>query len=354
MRRPASLVFRSLLLSACLAGCAGVDDAHHGMPPAPLPGSGSGETAALRERLHGLIVTEAPVGGIAALELPSLRRHLLRPANAGLGPTMGLSEPDSDGALAFVSAASGWGKGYGVSVRAGEHEKQLFSGPGDPLWDHAISALALTRDGARLAYVVQPPDSDFRFKRLRQGPLRVWDVERAAARELGVNAAGERPAWLPDGRHLVYVAPAARAHQPCPCEQDETLVHMIDTVSGADTVLASGHGPIVSSDGASVLLMRGTRGDIVQLDLFTRAEHPVMRAHGLRTPIALIDSRYLIYSGAPAASAPHGTTANNSNFVGPKAMLAVKVMDLQTGQYATLIPLIDPRHSVTVRASMQP
>ena len=190
-----------------------------------------------------------------------------------------------------------------------------------------------------------------RFRPLAKGPLRLWDSTTSATRELAITAAGERPSWFPDGRRLAYTAPAAISPGG---EAVEPMVHLLDTSTGESTPLAPGRLPIVSSDGRSVLLARGKSFDLMLIDAATRAEQTIPRMHGLGTPIALIDGRYLIYKGHTTPGAAKGTTTNNSPFVGPKPMMAIKLLDIQTREFMTLVPLVDPRCSVTALAHAAP
>ena len=299
------------------------------------------ETPGLRGQLTGSIVTVKPVGGIVAFDLPTLQSREVRPANAGRSAVQSVSEPDGQGRVAFVDGNTA-DRTYSIRILHDGSEQLLLTGAGDPLWDNAISPVSLAPAGGRLAYVAQPPENANRkFQALIQGPLRLWDSAAQSVRDLPATAAGERPSWFPDGRRLAWVSPAMPGHEP------EPVVHVLDTQTGSDTILATGHLPLVSSDGQTVLVTRGRSFELVLVNVATRAEQKIARAHGMGTPIALFDSRYLLYKGRPTAGAATGTTINNSPLVGPKAMLAVKVMDLQTMEFATLIPLIDPRSSVT-------
>jgi hypothetical protein len=250
----------------------------------------------------------------------------------------------------FVSGIVSSSRTYKVHLTKGNMEQVLFSGPGDPLWDNAISPISLAPGGGTAAFVTQPPENAGKqFRQLTTGPLRIWDFSTASVRDLGITAIGERPSWFPDGRTLAYVADAA-VNTPPDARPSETLVRLLDTATGESTLLAPGRMPLVSSDGRTVLIARGRNFELVLIDVKTKTERVIRRSHGLGTPIALVDSRYLIYKGKPTPGAPTGETTNNSPLVGPKPMMAIKLLDLESGQFETLIPLIDPRRSVTALA----
>ncbi len=306
---------------------------------------GETETPELRQRIVGRLITEQPVGGILAIDLPSANSALLRPT--GGTAVVQLGGMDEEGRTVFVDEVKGgWNPwlrttGYAVHLLTGQNEQKLFSGPGDPLWDHALAPPALAPRGGKVAFVAQPAENEGqRFRQLVKGPLKLWDPAAAAVRDLGVIAANGRPAWFPDGQKLAYTSLAS----------GEAVVHIFDTGSGKDEALGPGHLSLVSSDGGSVLVTRGAEAKLIVIDVASREERTVARTHGLSSPVALIDGRYLIYKGRPTPGAPTGLTEHNSNFVGAKPMVAVKVMDLQSGQFATLVPLIDPRNTVLALA----
>lgn len=336
-------VITALTLSGALAFAQTPDSTS--IPTATLPGDAEGETPALRGRLNGSIVTVNPVGGISGLNLPALQWRTLRSANSGLSAVVSLSPPDADGQVAFVTPRGLMGRNFAVYRTTSTDEELLFEGNGDPLWDHAIAPLALAPLGGRVAFVTQPAAKQRGFHPLSAGPLGLWEPARGTLRELQVMAAGERPAWFPDGQRLVYSAPASASAPGQPATS--ASVHLLEVDSGSDRLLAVGHSPLVSTDGATVLVTQGHQFDLILVDVANGVQRRIPRRHGLGTPIALWDSRYLIYTGRPTPGAPQGQTKHNSNLVGPKPMLAVKVMDLDTGEFATLVPLIDPRNSVT-------
>lgn len=318
--------------------------------PAQQATQAMSETPALRERIAGTLVMTEPVGGIRAIDLATLGATTIRPSDAGHAAIHTLSEPDADGGVMFVSGIISPGRAYTVHITKHGHEQVLFSGPGDPLWDNAISPISLAPKGGKAAFVAQPPENaGKRFRQLTTGPLRIWDPATTSVRDLGVTAVGERPSWFPDGRMLAYVADTADS-TPADARTSNTVVRLLDTGTGDSTLLVPGHLPLVSSDGQTVLVIRGRNFEVVLVDVKTKTERVISRTHGLGTPIALIDSRYLIYKGKPTPGAPTGETTNNSPLVGPKAMMAIKLLDLETGQFSTLVPLIDPRRSVTALA----
>ncbi|MCY7388248.1 MAG: hypothetical protein LH481_09325 [Burkholderiales bacterium] len=303
------------------------------------------ETPALRQRIRGTLIATRPVGGIVATDIATLAETPLRVANTGLAAVNGLSEDDDAGRVLFVTSGRALHREYLVQQLVGGNEQILFSRSGDPLWDHALSGIALAPSGGMAAFVSQTAEKlEKRFQLLTEGPLCLWDSTSGSIRDTGVSALGDRPSWFPDGRRVAYATTTADSGANAP------VVRILDTSTGESSLLAAGRLPVVSSDGRSVLVARGRNVELILVDVTSGNERTLRRTGGLGTPIALVDSRYLIYKGKTTAGGPSGITEHNSPLVGPKAMMAIKLMDIQTAQFTTLIPLIDPRYAITARA----
>jgi hypothetical protein len=207
-----------------------------------------------------------------------------------------------------------------VRLLADGRERTVIEGTGDPLWDDPIGAPALSGDGQWLLAVAQP-QAEARYQPLFVGLLRCWNTGDGRERTLRakpVLALGERPAWASSSREIVYAAPGpqglASAAPLAPAMQPDPQIRRLDLATGRDELLTAGH-------------------------------HPVLP----RVPLALVDSRYLIYTGEPSPGAPVGNTVNNSPLAGPKPMLALKVSNLASGAHETLLDGIDPRLVLAAR-----
>ena len=322
----------------------------------------------------GTLVTTRAVGGIEAVDLPSLRaRELLAPGH-GRKAVYDIAGPDAMGGVAYVT------EGDEISL-TGSHsyvihllgadgaDRRVVTGPGNPLWDHAISPIALSPRGDRIAFVAQPvAGRDRRYRPLVEGPLQTWDSRTGAVTARPVTALNQRPSWFPDGRRLAYVAPAPGAPEPADGDppggearggeaggvrEPAPVVHILDVESGADRFLAKGRGGFVSSDGLSVLVERG-RGRLVRIDVQTGAETALPLLRGRGHPVALIAGRWIVLYGRPGPGSPAGQTANNSPLVGPKPLQEVRLVDASSGESTTLIPQFDPRMGLAVRAQALP
>jgi hypothetical protein len=348
MRRRQFLIGGMALAAGCAAPPEHPEDVELSAPRGPY----AGETAALRRAVQATVVLAMlRERAIVALDVASGRRSTLAAMPA---PVRQLSAPDDRGAVAIVTAAAGERR-YAVRLLADGRERTVIEGTGDPLWDDPIGAPALSGDGQWLLAVAQP-QAEARYQPLFVGLLRCWNTGDGRERTLRakpVLALGERPAWASSSREIVYAAPGpqglASAAPLAPAMQPDPQIRRLDLATGRDELLTAGHHPVLSSDGQSMLLRppgpRGWRW----WHIASASAQPMAPVAGLRVPLALVDSRYLIYTGEPSPGAPVGNTVNNSPLAGPKPMLALKVSNLASGAHETLLDGIDPRLVLAAR-----
>lgn len=350
-------------------GCATEPAAPPPLVLAVPPRLWTGESATLATRLRGRVVVNRnnANGGLAVMNLAQPGAGVVamgvsaRGAAGELLPIWGVSPPDRQGAVVVLTPGRGDRTNALRYLAPGQPARVLRESPGDPLWDRPVSPLALSDNGRRLAFVAQE-DPRVQHRPLHRGILHVLEVATpgsppATALELNPSwssvraALGQRPAWLPGGTRLVYAAagPRGRAltQAPEPERQPDPELRLLDLERGTDERLASGHRPIVSTDGSSVLFARGPASQLVVLHLSTGTETTLAPRRGLSRPVAWLEGRYLIEIGMPHPEAPRGQTTNNSPVVGPKTMLALKVLDVQTGEALTLLEGVDPRLDIT-------
>jgi len=165
------------------------------------------------------------------------------------------------------------------------------------------------------------------------GALQIWDIHTKSGTDTGVVALNQGMSWFPDGRRLAYVSPGSSGELP--------RVFILDVDTGKRTPLHFGSHPVISTDGTSMLLAAGD--EEVLLDIATGQTRKVSWRGNWLGPIALIRNNLLLYLGLPTAGAIPGYTQHNSPLVGPKPMGTVKLGDLRSGEFQTVIPYVDPR-----------
>lgn len=317
----------------------------------------AGETPGLRRSVEATLVRVAQ--GERLVRLIDVATGRSRTLAATAGPVWQVSPPDPQGAVGIVTPAASEGR-YAVRLLAEGRQRDLLEDSGDALWDDPVGPPVLSDDGRWLLAVSQTAPGA-RYQPLFVGHLRCWDTRDGQERQLRrepVLALGERPVWTSDGREVVYAAPGplGRVAQPAlsPSIQPDPQIRRLDLATGREEVMASGHHPVLSSDGRSMLLRLPGTGGWAWWDIASASRRPMPPLAGLRVPLALVASRHLIYTGDPSPGAATGWSSHNSPLVGPKALLALKVADLLTGAFETLLASVDPRDVIAARSGKPP
>lgn len=371
---------------AGLGGCASEPRQAPQRVLVPPDGPREGEATDLAERADAriLLTLQAGVGELYSRRWrEGLRTHpafVPPPATPGgrTLPIWDLSNPDGQGAVCVLTPAEGDRRHAVRLLHPGRPPRVVLEGPGEPLWDRPLAGLALSPDGTRLALVVQH-DPTVRHRPLNLGRLKLLDLQAppladGSAPELPLEgdpaawqaALGQRPVWLEGGTRLAYAAagprgrestaappsgePAAPRMAPLPALQPDPEIRL--RAQAGDTRLTDGHSPVADAQGSALLLARGPAFQLEWMPDVSAPQklRPVRRLQGLGQPVALIRGRYLIYTGAAHVQAAREFTTNNSPLVGPKAMQAIKVMDLADGRVQTLLEGVDPRRRVSAAA----
>jgi hypothetical protein len=324
------------------------------------------EAADLIPLLSGCLVMTAPGGGMRAITLPThVEKNLREPSSSDREPgpvVLAVAGPDSRGRVAYVE---NW-----MSVPPGRsqnclrvidetrgQDQILLSRRGDALWGTAFGDdLALSRIGGKIAFLSHLTQVQMLRPSalLHTGTIEIWSVDQGTGGETGVTALDDRLSWFPDGRHLAYVALMPKEQVfPEPLEPERfgqgtlewpqvPVVRILDTETTETEFLHLGRSPVVSTDGKSVLVADfAYRWHLV--DMTTHQSKPVQTPGQWGAPLALIDSRFVLYRGYPTAGTPIRLTESNSPLSGPKLMLSVKVADLETRRFQTIVSYFDPR-----------
>jgi hypothetical protein len=331
-------------------------------PAAPETVDGP-ESRGLASRLTGWLVMDQPVGGMVAVGVPGLDRRTVRDPAGPEGVVHALSGPDSDGRIAYIENHAGEGRHSLKTIRVdGTGNEVVISRPGEAFLEMAVGgSLALSPTRGRVALLGRL--SRFQTHRpsfpLRIGRVEIWDLARKSGRAVDILALDRRLSWFPDARRLAYVelVPASKAVFPQDAAADKfgdsfraweavPVVRILDTETEGRTSLHVGWDPVVSTDGRSVLVRDGDNR-WRQVDVESGYSHSVKWPGDAGGAIALTGEGLVVYWGLPTTGAAPDFTRTYNPAFGPRPMKSIKVADLSSQRFETLLPSLDPRRDLS-------
>lgn len=357
---------------------------HDRNPPRFITVPGT-ETIGMKDTFHGSILMTYPVGGLAQYTLPSMKEEFIRipvqnrqrfieKPSAYLrdieterkGIVRSVSGPDSLGRIVYIEN----------HMRAKKHklkvknltngvEDIIFTRPGDALWGRAIGdELSLSPVGGLVAVLF---NGDYH----KEGDITIWDIKSHQQLPFKIRGVDRGFAWFPDAKKFLYVKllPIETVLDliysglitMTGIELDKELkdvnypipvIYQLDLNTGLSMPLSIGMTPQVSKDGKYIIsksLDRSWTYYDISLNIFQKT---FKRGMANRGPIALLDSSHALYWSYPTdeGTVPKMTT-HNSPLVGKKQMLTIKIVNMKTGEFETLLPYVDPRTKISYGAS---
>lgn len=287
---------------------------------------------------EGYIVYEFPVGGMRAISLGNLKEIIVRrDGDSSNGVVHTLSGPDQTGTIAYIEnhMARPNSKHKLKTIKLdGKNDEEIFSRSGDALWEHvAGDFLALSPVGGFVALITNVKGNDI-------GTLEIWDIKKKKSLDVKLSALNAPLSWFPDGTTLVYTGVRYENGKSVPG------VFIYDLKENNNTFFAEGGGSLVTPDGKSIIVGHSDRSFSI-INYKTKDSRPLKVPGLVRFPIGFAASNRVLAFSLPTKGGPAQWTKNNSPLVGPKPMIAVKIIDLDTGEFQTVLNSIDPRHKAS-------
>jgi hypothetical protein len=354
-------LFWALMVSVC--SC---DSAKMKTVPGP-------EVATLLPVTAGYVIMQEGGGPIKAVELPSLKETIVRPADITLKvdtPSIhAISGPDSRGRIAYIETyffvTHDSDKRHLLkTIRLdGTGDTEIFSRPGDAMWAETAAGhgeigkgLALAPVGSRVAFFSHLSGLQMPGALLYQGCVEIWDLDKRTGVVSNISALDNGLAWFPDGTRLAYVKMIDRKQAAAIAPDNSNFgdffrnwdkvpaVFVRDINTGTDSFVHIGVDPVVSIDGKAVLVT-DCQGHWNKVHLVDKTSADLVLTCG--SIVADLGSGVLLAWSFPTAGTKVEPTKYYSPLVGPREMLALKLCRINSNDFQTVVPSIDPRAEVS-------
>jgi len=301
---------------------------------------------------------------MVAIYLPELKKQVIQ-NRSGKEGIHAIAGPDTKGCIVYVKNDMMAQKhSLKMTDLNSSMDVVIFERSGDAIWERVIGHdIALSPSGEKVAFVGKHQtlniDSHKRLGFLIDyGPLEVWLVEAKTPLKTNVHAVDRGMSWFPDNNRLAYTTllPRSRIFQEQPSQEISEefdnwdripAVMVFDLSAGTSHFLHVGWGPVVSLDGRSVLVSDVKKQHWL-VDVETRQPRQISWPGDWDSAvISFVGENLILYFGPPTTGSELQWTTRNSPFVGSKLMRTLKVADLQSGKFKTVLSPADPRMQVS-------
>jgi hypothetical protein len=317
------------------------------------------ESSRLLIGTEGLILLDKPVGGIVAYELPARREIQIRKSSGDV-LVWAVGGPDTAGHIVYAVNCE---RDAECQLRV----RDMWTGEDSLLreWKNRNAAYALGHGGLSLSptsnvvAVVsdEPGDAAEDYREYwRNETLSLISIPSGERKLPGIRAYAGGLSWGPASLQLAYVE---LRDWFSPTEEGIDIglkggftewgklpvIRVLDVASGTTRPICIGYEPAISPSG-DFLLARDGENHWRRVNIRTRKGGPVNMPGNSGCVVSMLSDDLVLYCGYITAGQPRGFTKYGS-FRGPLPLETLKICDLRSGAFQTVLKGIDPRASIS-------
>jgi len=311
------------------------------MPSVPGP-----ENSSLIEKAKGVFIYEGNQGdGLEAVTLPDKKKYLLSYQGLPGSPYL-VAGPDKEGRIAYFSYGEGsefLEKYYLIlSSLKGEKPEILYTREGDlPHTNRDLEeSLALSHTGGHLAFINEQEYYDKSNDSWHtHDTLEIWDINQKKMIDSIEDVSPYGFSWFPDGQKIAYASDGINVYDLRTKKETQIVPPDKDRPDN----------PIVRFDGKKIVFYRYYQEKSYEVDLDTKQEKEISLPGlwgygGASAYLGFAAPNLLAFRALPTqGDASSGWTTSNSPLTGAKPLTTIKLSNLDTGEFQTVVSGIDPR-----------
>lgn len=348
--------YRHFVTAAVVAGatCSGCSSRTPSVPP-------SMEVSHLRPSVRGTFFFSEPGFKLTATSLTTgLTRLVLAPDRSRR--VASVSGPDAEGTVAYLTLDK---VGSETSLRTarldGTQDRLLVRRASTGSGWHPI---ALAPTGRRIACQAECSTVQMHAPKalLEEGVLEVWDTRSRQRSVPGARVLSMGMSWFPDGERLAVVRLVSSTEAPQLDEQPDgfgaefrawptvPVVCIVDLRSGQSEMLHIGWLPVVSEDGACVLV-EDFQQRLRRVDVKSRTSSVTTLPGKIGSVLSLQRDHLAVYWGLPTEEDPLRRAPMYSPVGGRPVLVSIRAAFLNSSQSQALVRHLDPRRPASVGPS---
>lgn len=330
------------------------------------------ETKGISKDLNGTLLFDKPVGGLVSISLPSQKEKYIRKPNEtacdeSLGVVHSVSGPDINGRIAIIEDHIVKNRRHLLKIYEMNNDSvsTIFERKGTALGgDAAGDFLALSPIHGYVALVTNTSSVQLRGPDvlLKYGTLEIWDIKMKNKLSIECKALDIGLSWFPDGKHLAFVdllnrdvtnklyitkdTPNKRYGKSNLQWPRVPTVSILNVETGNVKNLFIGWRPVVSEDGDAIMMGDYDNNWII-FYLNEAIIKPVDPPGIIRLGALHLTRSKVFYWGLPTKGTELKATKMHSPLVGSKPMYTLKVAEIETGKFETVIPYVDYRTKIS-------